>query len=185
MRAVDVLQLCAVLWLCAFNSAQAQSVSYRPSVYLQAGCAGHSADSLAFGSQWPWRHWQRPFAGGVVRGHWDISLDRWDFSAAFGRSRHTLLLTAVPVLRFVPHAGRSHWFWEAGIGGSLASRRYVLVYKGFSTRANFASHLGVGIRFGSQQQHELALRVQHFSNAGIKTPNPGENFVQWRYVRYF
>ena len=28
--------------------------------------------------------------------------------------------------------------------------------------------------------HELALRVQHYSNAGIRHPNPGENFVQLR-----
>jgi len=185
MRTACVWRLCAVLLPCAVGVAQAQSVSYRPSVYLQAGRAGHSADSRALGGQFPWQHWQRPFASGVLRGQWDISLDRWDFDTAFGRSRHALLLTVVPVLRFIPHGGHSRWFWEAGIGGSLASRRYVLVYKGFSTRANFASHLAVGIRLGSQQQHELALRVQHFSNAGIKTPNPGENFVQWRYARYF
>ena len=34
-------------------------------------------------------------------------------------------------------------------------------------------------------RHELALRLQHFSNAGIKHPNPGENFVQLRYAQGF
>jgi hypothetical protein len=31
-------------------------------------------------------------------------------------------------------------------------------------------------------QHEVALRVRHFYNAGIKLPNPGENFRQLRYT---
>lgn len=30
-----------------------------------------------------------------------------------------------------------------------------------------------------------ALRLQHFSNASIRHPNPGENFVQLRYARRF
>ena len=33
--------------------------------------------------------------------------------------------------------------------------------------------------FSEALRHELALRVQHFSNAGIKRPNPGENFLQF------
>jgi hypothetical protein len=32
------------------------------------------------------------------------------------------------------------------------------------------------------RQRELVLRVEHFSNAGIKHPNPGENYVQLRYT---
>ena len=57
--------------------------------------------------------------------------------------------------------------------------------KTFSTRFNFASHLGVGVRLGAQQQHEWLLRVQHVSNAGLKKPNPGENFLQLRYALHF
>ena len=30
-------------------------------------------------------------------------------------------------------------------------------------------------------RQEVSLRFQHFSNAGIKEPNPGENFFQVRY----
>ena len=47
---------------------------------------------------------------------------------------------------------------------------------------NFGDHLAVGRSFGVQREHELALRVQHFSNGGIKEPNPGETFLQLRYV---
>ena len=38
-----------------------------------------------------------------------------------------------------------------------------------------------GWTLGDRKDQEIALRVQHFSNAGIKHPNPGEYFVQLRY----
>jgi hypothetical protein len=31
----------------------------------------------------------------------------------------------------------------------------------------------------------VGLRLSHVSNAGIKEPNPGENFLQLRYARSF
>ncbi|WP_280151352.1 acyloxyacyl hydrolase [Piscinibacter sp. XHJ-5] len=49
-----------------------------------------------------------------------------------------------------------------------------------STVFNFGDHVALGHRFGEQQRHELAFRIQHFSNAGLRKPNPGENFVQVR-----
>jgi lipid A 3-O-deacylase len=36
---------------------------------------------------------------------------------------------------------------------------------------------------GRREAADLSLRLQHVSNAGIKEPNPGENFVQLRYAR--
>jgi hypothetical protein len=29
------------------------------------------------------------------------------------------------------------------------------------------------------------LRIQHSSNASLKHPNPGQNFLQLRYARHF
>jgi len=38
----------------------------------------------------------------------------------------------------------------------------------------------VGLRFGQERRQEVMLRVQHLSNASIKSPNPGINYVQLR-----
>jgi len=57
--------------------------------------------------------------------------------------------------------------------------------KHFSTSLNFGDHLAVGRTFGGRAEHDLAARFQHFSNAGIRQPNPGENFLQLRYSRRF
>ena len=55
----------------------------------------------------------------------------------------------------------------------------------FSTAFQFTEVLGVGRSFCENGKHELTLRLQHFSNAGIKKPNPGENFVRVRYTYHF
>ncbi|GAD21240.1 acyloxyacyl hydrolase [Acidovorax sp. MR-S7] len=177
--------LALLLSACAMSPALAQDASHGPSLYVQGNWAERGTDALTLGTTLPWSGWSKSLWGGELRGHWDIYLSRWSFDAAPGRSDNLTLLGVTPTFRLRPDEGRSAWFWEAGIGATLASRRYVAAHHEFSTRFNFASHVGVGINLGAQRQHELLLRVQHVSNAGIKHPNPGENFVQLRYALHF
>jgi hypothetical protein len=90
-----------------------------------------------------------------------------------------------PFLRFTAQDWDAHWFVEAGIGANVIAPRYRNRDKQFSTTFNFGDHLGVGFRLGPQREHEVALRVEHFSNCAIRHPNPGENFGQLRYLRWF
>jgi hypothetical protein len=90
-------------------------------------------------------------------------------------------LGATPVLRWSMAESQSGWFVEAGIGANVLLPVYRSSDKSFSTAFNFGDHVSVGRTFGERGRHELALRAQHFSNAGIKQPNPGVNFVQLRY----
>ena len=90
-----------------------------------------------------------------------------------------------PSLRWRGAAGQSPWFVELGTGVSWFSRHYRNGSDAFGSRVNFSSHLGLGRNFGPQRAHELSLRIQHSSNAGIKEPNPGENFLLLRYAHVF
>ena len=42
-----------------------------------------------------------------------------------------------------------------------------------------------GYRFGETRSSELAIGAEHFSNGGLKDPNPGRNFFQVRYSMAF
>jgi hypothetical protein len=55
----------------------------------------------------------------------------------------------------------------------------------FSTEFNFQSHLAVGYVLGERGEHDFGLRIEHFSNAGIREPNPGMNFGSLRYTHRF
>jgi len=57
--------------------------------------------------------------------------------------------------------------------------------RSFSTELNFQSHLAVGQALGAHGENDLALRIEHFSNAGIREPNPGMDFVSLRYTYRF
>lgn len=155
-----------------------------PSLYLQAARARHGNDAWTLGLTLPWRSWSRPLWGGELRGHWDLWASQWAADGPAGRT-HTTVVGLSPTLRLRPDQGRSAWFMEGGIGASYMDRLYTAGDKAFSTRFNFASHIGVGVNWGARRQHELVLRLQHVSNADIKKPNPGEDFVQLRYALHF
>ncbi|GKS87596.1 acyloxyacyl hydrolase [Acidovorax sp. SUPP1855] len=165
------------------GAVHAQPSGTSPSVYVQGGWAEHQTDSAAVGVTLPW-NWQSELWGNEVRGYWDISASRWSYNGVNGSGDLTVV-GFTPTFRLRPDNGRANWFWEGGVGITYADRKYHTPDKEFSTRYNFGSHLGVGYSLGAQRQHEIVLRVQHLSNAGIKKPNPGENFVQLRYAYHF
>jgi lipid A 3-O-deacylase len=173
--------------------AAAQAVQDRPatqsalvpsSVFLQGGVA-EEAQMAIIGATWDWS-WYRDFSVGRLGGYWEASIGRWNSDVDDqGGSAWVTQLGVTPVLRLYPHSWGGRWFVEGGIGFNFLQPIYRSASKRFSTAFNFGDHLAVGRRFGSGGRHEVALRFQHFSNAGIKAPNPGENFLQLRYSRYF
>ena len=46
-----------------------------------------------------------------------------------------------------------------------------------STSFEFGSHVGAGVRLGARGETRFGVALQHLSNAGIKEPNSGVNFV--------
>lgn len=116
----------------------------------------------------------------------EASISRWDSRSDYPSDHGVLTQVGlIPVVRWRADEGRSAWFWEGGIGATFTSSVYRNSDKRFSTSFNFGDHVGVGYSFGAAREHEVALRFEHFSNAGIKHPNPGQDFAQLRYVGYF
>ena len=151
-------------------------------VFAQAG-TGENVQSIAMGATWDW-DWRRHYAMGLLTGYTEVSVGGWrgtrgpddEFARQFG---------ITPVLRLYPRGAVDSWFVEAGIGANAISPRYENGSRKFSSVFNFGDHIGVGRRFGDRGEHEIQLRVQHFSNCGYREPNPGENFVQPRYAKRF
>jgi lipid A 3-O-deacylase len=154
------------------------------SLYVQPGLA-QEAQMLVVGATWDWR-WHRDFVIGRLSGYWEASFGRWNSDdGPDGGSAWVTQIGVTPVLRLYPHSWGGRWFVEGGIGGNFLLPIYRSESKRFSTAFNFGDHLAIGRRFGHGDRHELALRIQHFSNAGIRKPNPGEDFLQLRYSRRF
>ena len=97
------------------------------------------------------------------------------------RSRFTHI-GLTPVVRYSFGAGA---FVEAGIGAQLVVPRFHDEGRQFSTVYQFGDHLALGRRFGDAAENEVSFRIEHFSNGGLRNPNPGQNFLELRYTRHF
>jgi lipid A 3-O-deacylase len=119
---------------------------------------------IALTDQWrkrvPLQEWR-------LAGYWEVSGAVWD-----NRDDSTADLGFTPVFRFE----RKALYIEAAIGAHLV-QTHISASRTFSTALQFAEHLGVGVYLG---RYDLSLRVQHLSNGGIHSPNPGINFALLR-----
>lgn len=156
------------------------SAELRPQgMFVQAGAGEDSARALSFGAVWPWS-WQRQVRGGRLEGITEAYVSRWNVKDNGGRAGFTHF-GVVPLLRYRFEEGRSPWFIEAGVGLTYMDRTYRTSEKQFSTHFNFADVLGAGRNFGEGRRQEVSLRLTHFSNGGLRHPNPGMNLVRLRY----
>jgi lipid A 3-O-deacylase len=179
------LMACAAALAATTLHANAQNLDTRNTWYLQAGQGESSSYALVVGTTMPWKQAAWQWGSGQVRGHWDAWAGGWS-NKDLNNDRFTTPAIGIgPSLRWRGAQGASPWFIEAGTALMVTGKRLVSSNQRMGTRWNFATHIGVGMNFGANHMHELSLRVQHASNAGIKSPNPGMNLVQLRYARAF
>jgi hypothetical protein len=91
----------------------------------------------------------------------------------FGGTTQRLDLHGTPVWR----ADFARTYVEGGIGLYLLSQTINNDKTHMSTSLEFGSHVGAGLRLGTQGETRVGIALQHLSNAGIKEPNGGVNFV--------
>ena len=163
----------------------AHAFNLRPDgVALQAG-AGEGTTMAGVGVIWDWNFWRiRPKT--ELTAHTELMLNQWRGDAVGSGPRHYAQVVLLPTLRMRFGQGGSPWFWEVGIGASWMDHKFHTPDKEFSTQWNFYDVLGAGYTFGGKEgSNELNLRLVHVSNGGFRKPNPGQDFVQLRYVRWF
>jgi lipid A 3-O-deacylase len=86
---------------------------------------------------------------------------------------------ATPMLRWWI---TDHFYVEGGVGPSVFTHTQ-FADKNISTAFQFADQIGLG--FQLTKNNRLGLRYSHFSNANIKTPNPGLDITQITYTYQF
>jgi lipid A 3-O-deacylase len=82
-------------------------------------------------------------------------------------------LHATPIWR----ADFARTYVEGGIGLYLLSHTINNDVTHMSTSFEFGSHIGAGLRIGERRETRIGIALQHLSNAGIKEPNSGVNFI--------
>lgn len=104
----------------------------------------------------------------------DVAAIAWRSDAADAAHDDLYGLGVRPALRW-PLGERSSMFLEFGVGPRIWSGTRVGSNNRFGTAIEFGTALTVGWNVG---RFELFTRVEHTSNAGLRAPNPGINFLQ-------
>lgn len=139
--------------------------------------SGNKTHIVRFGAQWKWdRQWLR-FNDAHLGGYWDLTLSKWRgdrFRNVDDSTQRIIDIGLTPVFRFQRDDLQGPYV-EAGIGAHYLSRHYDNNGKRLSTHFQFGDHLGIGYVFPNKL--DVGLKVQHFSNGGIKEPNNGVNLA--------
>ncbi len=181
-RTLAVAALSCLFALGAPSAALAQSHNYS----LAISAADGQKDVRKIGLIWAATRAQPLWQGQ----NWQLQLRHEAELAAWHvrDARNIIELGYSPVFRLQrPWAGKGQrsFYMEGGIGVRGISHTRTSAERTMSTAFQFSDMAGIGWQWGAQNQHNLGLRVQHLSNAGIKRPNPGINFGQVYYSRAF
>jgi lipid A 3-O-deacylase len=137
-------------------------------VSAEVGVGSRQVEVLRAGMQW--KHEVDWLAGSRWTLYWDAGVGAWN-----GDVGSLVELGLTPVFRYARH--ERGLYFDGGIGVHWLSETHISSAVDFSTRFQFGDHVALGYRF---KRYDFALRVQHFSNAGIENPNPGINFLSLR-----
>ncbi len=167
----------AVSLLMATTGASAQDLYSASSIGLRLGAGEHyQRAELAWESP-SW--WTYRFEGGSrldLVGELGAAYWRADGSRDPGS---VWQLSATPLLRWT---WSDRYYLEAGVGATVFSHAS-FADKNLSTAFQFGDHIGIGMHLS--QDSRLSLRFSHYSNAGIKRPNPGLNILQLNYSHQY
>jgi lipid A 3-O-deacylase len=154
------------------------------SASLEAG-GGDKTQILRLAVQKDWNvNWFQS-NGRHLGGYWDANVAYWRGTAYKNnpdRNQNLWVFGVTPVFRY-QNDNKLGWYGEAGIGVSVFSELYNNADNRLSTAFEFADHVGVG--YVLENKWDLGVRLQHYSNGGIKHPNSGVNLLMLRAVRPF
>jgi lipid A 3-O-deacylase len=185
MRRTTIARLAAAALLAA-GVLPARAIDFAPDgVSADLGVAKHGARMAGVGLVWDW-DFERMRKKAELTAHTEVMLNHWRADAVGGGHVNLNQVVVLPSLRMRLARGASPVFIEIGIGASWLDRDFESAQKRFSTRWNFFDMLGIGYSLdGVDGKHEVGLRWTHTSNAGIRKPNPGQDFLQLHYVLRF
>ncbi|QJE00265.1 acyloxyacyl hydrolase [Massilia forsythiae] len=178
-----VMSLAAVAAL-GVSQASFAADGWYDSVALEGG-GGEHVQVVRLSAQKNWNRNWLPTAGYHLSGYWDANVaywraNRWDDVA--GRRKNLAVIGITPVFRWEAD-DKLGLYGEAGIGASVFSSVYRNTHRQLSTAYEFADHVGVG--YVLPNKWDIGVRIQHYSNGGIKHPNGGVNLALVRAAYQF
>jgi lipid A 3-O-deacylase len=147
--------------------------------------SGTRTQMVRLGVQQDWSARWFQSNGTHLSGYWDASVGVWranHYQNIDGQTQHLWDIGLDPVFRW-ENDNKKGIYYEGGIGAHVLSKLYDNDTYRLSTAFQFGDHIGIGYIFDNKW--EVAAKIQHFSNGGIKEPNTGVNFFVLKAAYHF
>lgn len=116
--------------------------------------------------------------------YFETSINFWEYGAT-NQHDTNFVLAISPVIQYpIGKFSDKDIYFEFGIGLSTLDDT-TFAGKDVGGHFQFEDRLGLMTRFGKNDEHQVALRYFHYSNGGLKSPNPGLDYIAFSYMRYF
>jgi len=110
----------------------------------------------------------------------ESSVNFWEYGE-HNQHDSNVIIAMSPIFRFpVATAFQKQIELELGVGLSLMDDTK-FAGKDVSTHYQFEDRIGFSTTFGDHDEYRLSLRYLHYSNAGLKKPNPGLDFISFSF----
>lgn len=108
--------------------------------------------------------------------YWEFDIAQWQ--TRYGTPRQNVVEGGFsPLFRLQKRGGSWEPFIEGSVGVRIMSHSSTSPQHNYSTAFRFTETIGFGVAFGPRNAAEFGVRFQHLSNATIKKPNPGTDFI--------
>jgi len=176
VSAKKVLTFLAAVAALGASQASMAADGYFDSVALEGG-GGEHVQVVRLSAQKNWNKNWFATSGYHLSGYWDANVaywraNRWDDIQ--DNRKNLAVIGVTPVFRWEAD-DKLGFYGEAGIGASVFSSVYTNTHRQLSTAFEFADHIGVGYVLANKW--DIGVRLQHYSNGGIKHPNGGVNLA--------
>jgi len=124
----------------------------------------------------------KSYDNGTLTGYYEASLNYWyNGDKNLHNSIYAIALSPVFVYLFNNKLKSYNPYVEAGIGATLLSETKIK-NKNMSSSFQFEDRIGLGLK---SDTHTIYFRFMHYSNGGLKEPNPGINILSLGVIVYF
>lgn len=164
LKALHIIFFATMMISCLLNNSLAQAASVIPSDYRVATAGDKFSGAVQFAAVFKFRPPRR------------LRARRMELVVGtIATSQESRLFVSLGPVWQLPIANRS-MFFELGIsptyiGGSSFNQRDM------GGNFHFTSFAAVGARLGKRDALSLSLRVQHTSNGGLRSTNPGMDMI--------
>jgi len=164
--------------VCAFCSIFSMNLYALDGIRIAGGSGDHSSDGYEIAVL---DDVDKTWLDGRIRGQWQLSLSDWDFDGEPNDDLQVVSIGSVFIYDFKPRSNGLQPYIDYSLGLAYVSETKI-DDADLGMHVQFDNRIGFGVRFGSDQRHDLSISYRHISNAGLDSENDGYDAVMGAYT---